>query len=90
MTELTIHEIPDDTFEAFATHAARRGQSAEDAILELIRAAANEESLMQALERASQAAEDVEILVATEAGTTSPKPRRRYRRVQPTPIGGRR
>jgi len=86
MTELRIHAIPDATFDAFAARAARRGNSVEDAVLELIRAAANEETLMQALEKASQAAEDVEILVPAEPGA-SPRPRRRYRSVKPTPIG---
>jgi plasmid stability protein len=89
MTELTIHAIPDETFIAFAAHASRRGHSIEGAVLELIHAAANEETLMQALAKASQAAEDIDILVPTEPGVT-PRPRRRYRSVKPTPIGRRR
>jgi plasmid stability protein len=86
MTELTIHAIPDETFDAFSTHAARRGRSVEAAALELIQSAANEEMLMRALERASRAAEDVEIRTAGEVQPT-PRPRRRYRSVHPTPSG---
>lgn len=86
MTDLTIHSIPDETFAAFTAHASRRGQSAEDAALELIRAAANEESLMQALEKASQAAEEVEIHIPATPGASA-RPRRRYHSVHPTPIG---
>jgi plasmid stability protein len=89
MTELTIRTIPDETFEAFAAHASRRGHSVEGAVLELIHSAANEETLMQALEKASRAAEDIEILVPTEPGVT-PQPRRRYRSVKPAPIRRRR
>ena len=84
MPDLMIRAIPGQTYTAFAAHAARRGQSVEDAVLEFLRATAIEETLMQRLERASQAAENVEAALAKEAAT-APRPRRRYRSVHPTP-----
>jgi plasmid stability protein len=89
MTDLTIHEIPDETYDALTAFAARRGRSVEAAVGELIHEAANKELLMQGLERASRAAESVDALVGAGSEPTA-KPsrsRRRYRSVHPTPTG---
>jgi hypothetical protein len=88
MPDLTIHDIPEDALAAFEAHAGRRGQSSEAALLELIHAAAHEERLMQDLERASRAAENVHTAVYKDPDAAQ-KQRRRYRSVQPTPTARR-
>lgn len=89
MTDLTIHDIPADTYEALEAHATRRGRTVEAAVGELIQEAARKELLTQSLERASRAAESVDSIVGGESQTAaSPRrSRRRYRSVHPTPTG---
>jgi hypothetical protein len=84
MPDLTIHDVPADALDAFEAHAHRRGQSVEGAVLELIHAGAQEERLVQDLERALRAAEKVQTSVFSNPQSTA-KPRRRYRQVPPTP-----
>ena len=83
MEDLTIHEVPDDAYEAIAARARRRGQSVAAAVLDLIQIAASEERLVQELERASRAAEIVHV-TAPASGDAAPRAHRRYRRVEPT------
>jgi hypothetical protein len=87
MPDLMIHDVPEDAYEAFAAHAARRGQSVEAAVLDLIHTTANEVRLMRELERASRAAETVHTAAYNDPDA-APR-RRRYRSVHPTPIGRR-
>jgi plasmid stability protein len=87
MTDLTIHDIPDETYDAIKAFAARRGRSLEAAVGDLIDEAAKKELLMQGFERVSQAAESVDAIVHAQADSAA-KPtrsRHRYRSVHPTP-----
>lgn len=87
MTDLTIHGIPDETYDALTAHADRRGRSVEAAVAELIHEAARKELLMQSLESASRAAESVDAIVGngSEPAAKPVRSRRRYRSVHPTP-----
>lgn len=87
MPDLTIHDVPDETFDALAAHAARRGRSVEAAVSELIREAASKELLMQGIETISRASDSVDAIVGTRSEPDA-KPaatRRRYRTVHPKP-----
>jgi plasmid stability protein len=87
MPDLIIHDIPDETFDALAAHAARRGRSVEAAVGELIREAASKERLMQGIETISQASDTVDAIVGprSEPDAKPAKTRRRYRAPQPKP-----
>jgi plasmid stability protein len=87
MPDLTIHDIPDETFGALTAHAARRGRTVEAAVSELIHQAASKELLMQGVETISRATESVDAIVGgrSEPKGTPAQTRRRYRTVPPKP-----
>jgi plasmid stability protein len=81
MADLTIRDIPQETFDAITARARRRGQSVETAVLELMHSAANEERLRQDLDRGLRAVETA--VKPTRARTGSSRSPRRYSRPEP-------
>lgn len=78
MSDLTIHDVPQETLDAISARAQRRGQSIESAVMELLHSAASEERLRQDLDRNLRA---VEAAVKPERSKTpSARSSRRYRR----------
>jgi plasmid stability protein len=90
MPKLTIHDIPQNEYDALAARGARHGRSAEEEARHLLHEAAAEELLVLELERATRAVE--ERLGAATARTQPsasrpPAGRRRYQ-YEPTPRRG--
>jgi plasmid stability protein len=80
MIDLTIHDIPQETFDAISARAQRRGQSVETAVRELLQTAASEERLRQDLDRGLRA---VETAVTPQRTKAAPRSQRRYRHPEP-------
>ena len=83
MADLILRDIPEHELNAFASHAARHGRSAEDELKHMLHEAAAEQLLVAQLEQATRAIDA--RMKKVEAATASAPPRRRYRAVEPTP-----
>lgn len=85
MADITLHDVPSDELDAFATRASRHGRTCEEELRHMLHEAASEELLVEQLERA-RAAVEATIRLAERAGSAvAAAPKRRYRSVEPTP-----
>jgi plasmid stability protein len=84
MTDLILRDLPDDVWAALQARARRRGHAAEEEVMQMILRAAQEEQLLEQLDRATA---DMAVRLTRTEPLLSPRPRlpRRQRRGNPTP-----